>query len=203
MPDGKHVWILSEMEEGQRQAIHIWNIAQEDLREVYIDLPQDYPLDKRDVSDNDLERYWRMYGRKKYGPLYQKGFISPDGKLLALVSRNTHEGHPKIDMFKLPDLKALFRLQLNFRTRDIRFAPSGTHLITEQGNDLLPGASSPFPLLFATRSWIQENDEDILAIPPAYQDSVKGIYGYTITFGDRVNGPFFVRLNDGMKTMTA
>ncbi|KAF4764819.1 hypothetical protein HAV15_003860 [Penicillium sp. str.  len=203
MPDGKHIWILGELEEGQRQAIQIWNIEQEGLREVYIDLPPFFPFELRELGD--YRKGWSKDEKIiKYGPPYHDGFVSPDGKLLALLSPCwDNKPRHQIDLFKIRDLKALFRLQLDFQTRDIQFSPSGTHLITERGNDLLPGASPPFPLLFATRSWIQEDDEDILAIPPAYQDLLRGIHGHTITFGDRFNGPLFVRLDEGMKTMTA
>lgn len=203
MPDGKHIWILGELEEGQRQAIQIWNIEQEGLREVYIDLPPFFPFELRELGD--YRKGWSKDEKIiKYGPPYHDGFVSPDGKLLALLSPCwDNKPRHQIDLFKIRDLKALFRLQLDFQTRDIQFSPSGTHLITERGNDLLPGASPPFPLLFATRSWIQEDDEDILAIPPAYQDLLRGIDGHTITFGDRFNGPLFVRLDEGMKTMTA
>lgn len=203
MPDGKHIWILGELEEGQRQAIQIWNIEQEGLREVYIDLPPFFPFELREVND-DVDKRWGPNEKEmKYGPQYHDGFVSPDGKLLALLSPLNYKRRYQIDLFKIRDLKALFRLQLDFETRDFQFSPSGTHLITERGNVLLPGASPPFPLLFATRSWIQEDDEDLLAIPPAYQDLLRGINGHTITFGDRVNGPLFVRLDEGMKTMTA
>ncbi|CAG8248382.1 unnamed protein product [Penicillium salamii] len=205
MPDGEHVWILSELEEVRKQAIHIWNIEQDGLREVYIKLSLNFPppLLEGPEDDDSYESWHEDERTREYGPEYEDGFVSTDGKLLALTSRQWSSSRLDIDLFKIADLKALFRLHLNFQTKYIQFAPSGTHLITERGNDLLPDASPPFPLLFATQSWIQEDDEDILAIPPSYQDSLRGMDGHTITFRDLVGGPLFVRLDEGTKSMTA
>ncbi|KAJ5349807.1 hypothetical protein N7541_007534 [Penicillium brevicompactum] len=205
-PDGEHVLILDDVIEGPRQAVHIWNIAQECLKTVYIDLPLNIG-NRKGVSpcigETQNEYRTRVYGQ------YDDGFVSPDGKLLALVYHpwprrlpGSYFGHPLvIDLLKISDFTTPFRVEPEVWEMT-RFAPSGNHLITERGNVPMPGASPPFSLLFATRSWIQEDGEDILEIPPAYRYSLDGIHGHTITFNNDHNGPLFVRLDEGIKTMT-
>lgn len=97
----------------------------------------------------------------------------------------------------------MHRVKLDFEPWVVRMAPSGIYVITERGIVLLPDGSPPSsPLLFATRTWIQEDGEDIVAIPSAYQGSGIGINGHTVTFWDREQGPVFLRLDEGIKAMT-
>lgn len=193
MPDSKNIFILGKAVEGRRRAIHFWNIEQECLQEIHIDIPRGV---KSDMFD----------GNNAYSPVNQLSdvVISPDGKLLALSCYVPNSYWNGVGILKISDLKALFlsRLELDFR-QVIGFSPSGTHLITERGNFLVPGTSPPFPLLFAPRNWIQEDGEDILAIPPMYRSLIKGIHGHTITMRVYGIGPLFVRLDEGVKTMTA
>lgn len=201
MPDGKDILIFGKLIGDRRHGIYIWDVAQESLREFFVDLP----------LDPNCRIFDKNFG---YGPRYTKPFISPDGKLLALVRRQPNR--LEIFLLKIFDPKSLLTLidlpeipgPQRFSGLDsdlcgfIQFASAGTHIITERGNVLLPGVSLPSPMLFAARSWIQEDGEDILAIPPEYQGSLFGIHGHTITFHDKINGPLFVRLDEGAKTMT-
>lgn len=206
LPDGKDILIISELNEERKHAIHIWNVEQKEIS-VY------FPLDVNcDIFYDDVS--YSAWTEHSYGPQYTKAFISPDGKLLALGRRQSN--HVEISLLKISDPKSLFRLidlpkilnpndifsDENVVYDFIQFAPCGTHINTERGSVLLPGASPPHKLLFATRSWIQEDGEDIIAIPPEYQLSLFGISGHTITFRDNVNGPWFVVLDKGVKTMT-
>lgn len=123
---------------------------------------------------------------------------SADGKIVAVTTAEA------IDLYDIPFSASLQKIQLDFEPRVVRFAQSGTHLITDRGAILLPGSPPPLPpLLSATKTWIQEDGEDILAIPPAYLDSLVGIYGHTVVFCDRENDLLFLRLDEGVKTMTA
>ncbi|CAG8929648.1 unnamed protein product [Penicillium salamii] len=208
MPDGQRVLISGDMARKGKESIQIWNIEQKGFEKFEIVLPRDFCCNIFNAEDTGL------HSQDIYGSRHTKSFISPDGKLLVLGRRQPN--HVEIHLLSISDPKSLFKLidlpnipkqQDRFGDQHgppgfIQFDPSGTHIITERGNVLLPGASPSSPLLFATQSWIQEDGEDILAIPPAYQDSLRSIYDHTITFGDRDNGPLFVRLDEGMKTMT-
>ncbi|CAG7915447.1 unnamed protein product [Penicillium olsonii] len=196
MPDGENVWILSELDGPKLQGIQVWNIGQGGLKESHIHLPKDSKSDL--VVDHDDDNISRHI---VYRANYTEACLSPNGELLALTCRKPNSANPQIDLWETSGLNYLFTIQLGFQAKVVRFSPCGTYLITERGNGLLPGSSPQFPLLFATRSWIQENDKDILAIPPAYRNSFAGIHGHTITFRDPAEGPLFVRLDEGVKTM--
>ncbi|CAG8172733.1 unnamed protein product [Penicillium salamii] len=209
MPDGQHILISGDTTKKGKDSIQIWNIERKGSRVFYNVLPQNVRCDIFHTEDTDFR------SPEIYGSQHTKSFISPDGKILALGRRQPN--HVEIYLLKISEPESLFKLidlpdipKQKDRFGDqhgppgfLQFAPSGTHISTERGNVRLPGASLPSPLLFATRSWIQEDGEDILAIPPAYQDSFRGIYGHTVMFGDRDNGPLFVGLDEGMKSMTS
>lgn len=209
MPDGQRVLISGDTARQGKESIQIWNIEQKGFQEFYTALPRNFCCDIFNTEGTEF-RPWEIYGPHLQ---HTKSVISPDGKLLVLGRRQLD--HVEIHLLRISDPKSLFKLidlpkipSRNGTYGDghpgfLQFAPSGTHIVTERGNVPLPDATPPSPLLFATRSWIQEDGEDILAIPPAYRDSLRGIYDHTITFGDSKNGPLFVRLDEGMKSMTA
>lgn len=218
MPGGKRILIFAELPscpslEERRQAIQIWNIDQKS-EESLIFLPPDITCDMFDNEKADCRGDQLLCG-----PQHTRAFISPDEKILALGRRQPD--HVEVYLLNLSDptnLLKLIDLPITFPRLEppaplkyfdfcepcefIQFARSGTYITTSRGDVRLPGASPPFPLLFATRTWIQEDGEDIMAIPPEYQDSLLGINGHTITFRDIINGPLFVILDEGAKTMT-
>lgn len=199
MPDSQHIWVLYEAEGGRRQGIRIWNIEQDIFREVHVDLLPDFTNESCADDDGGLDRTPNEDQPKLYGPDYYAGITSRDGELLALVGYC--QGVPMVDVFQTSNLKAVFRAKHGSSNGFIKFDPSGTHLITNQGGFPLPGASPPRPLLYATPCWIQEDGEDILAITPQYRYAIEVIHGHTITFSDSDDLPVSLRLDEGMKTM--
>lgn len=123
--------------------------------------------------------------------------FSADGRIVAVAAART------IDLYDIHSSASLHRINLDVEPRVVRFAQSGTYLITDRGAVLLPGSPPPqSPQLFATKTWIQKGGEDILAIPRAYRNSLVGINDHTVAFCDREHGPLFLRLDEEVKTMT-
>lgn len=124
--------------------------------------------------------------------------FSDDARLLAMAIGNT------IEVYDIMDCVFCYRIEVGLPLTTVRFDSSCTHLITNRGSVRLPGAEMPTsPQLFVTESWIQEDGEDILAIPSAYRNKYVSVHGHTVTFFDPQHGPVFVRLDKGRKTMIA
>lgn len=174
-PDNKHVYILTnQLLTGRYESnsSYVWDIQQNNLKE----LRRGYYNDVVDIS------------------------FSQDGAHLALLYGTARS---VIDLYDISSLSLTYSYNLDFFASSIQFSPSGTQIITSLGAVTLPGESPPpSAQLFATRSWIQENGEDILAIPYTYRALLAGINGHIVVFQDSNNEPLFLILGDEGKSVS-
>jgi WD40 repeat protein len=68
------------------------------------------------------------------------------------------------------------------------FSSCGTYLITDRGVlQPPPGVSQPLPQIYASRTWIREDEEDLLFLHPDCRDSLIFVAGSTMVFVDASN----------------
>ncbi|KAK3904059.1 hypothetical protein C8A05DRAFT_14043, partial [Staphylotrichum tortipilum] len=71
--------------------------------------------------------------------------------------------------------------------RFLSFFSCGRHLVTDRGTLRLPDADCRCSHhIFATRSWITDNGEELLYLHPDYQDSFGFVSGTVIIYAGRV-----------------
>ncbi|KAJ5979808.1 hypothetical protein N7481_007106 [Penicillium waksmanii] len=172
-PDNKQVYILTAVSESQSTKSN-----------NYI----------WDIQQDDL---------KEFGPErdVMAADTSQDGRLLALSFGSDSS---TIEVYSVYSTALLHSIKLDFWNFSLQFSPSGTHFTTDRGTVMMPGESPPpSPQLFASESWIQENGQDILAMPSPYRGALIDIKGHTILFRDFPNEPVIVRLDQGCKSMTS
>ena len=84
--------------------------------------------------------------------------------------------------------------------RYLRFSSCGKHLVTDRGVLPLPSSNCQCsPHIFATRSWITEDSEELLYLHPDYQDSFGFLSGNTVIYTERCSN--VLQLDSSTKSM--
>jgi len=84
--------------------------------------------------------------------------------------------------------------------RYFSFSSCGTYLITDRGIlQLPPGVSQPLPRIYASRTWIREDEEDLLFLHPDCRNSLIFVAGSTVVFVDASNHGSVLQFSSSVK----
>lgn len=131
------------------------------------------------------------------GDWHRQLSLSHDGKVLAVANDKI------IYLYDVPSATFLRSFEPEFDLQNIKFRPLFEKiLITDRGTISLD--ESPLPSgwhLSVTKTWIQENGDNIVAIPAAYRDWKVFVNSHSVAFVKEGHDPLFLNFDEGMKGM--